>query len=58
MKINFKLEEYVNGTHYAVTINSPDGQEFTVKENDEKEVIYNSREDFLKDFGELESWFW
>ena len=58
MKIEFELREKVGLVDYHVTISSPDGNTFRVVENGKKEVTYTSREEFLEDFAELESWFW
>lgn len=56
--IEFFLKENVNGTVYEVEINSTDDTTFRVVENGGPTKYYDSREDFLKDFGELEEWFW
>ena len=56
--INFELKETVRGISYSVRIFSPDGQKFTVTENNQRETYYPTREAFLEDFQELESWFW
>ena len=56
--IEFTLNERIGDLKYRVEITSPNGHVFRVIENGKREVIYNSREEFLEDFGELESWFW
>lgn len=56
--IKFNLQEKVRGMSYSVQIESLDGHVFKVVENGKKETVYPTREAFLEDFGELESWFW
>lgn len=56
--IEFNLSETVNGVRYSVYIWSVDSITFRVIENGKYEKFYDSKEDFLLDFPELEDWFW
>lgn len=56
MKIDFKLQEVINGVRYKLEVYSNDGQAFRVAENDSRYHEYTTRADFAKDFTEVAKW--
>lgn len=57
MKIKYYSTEWIDHTYYEVAIRSDDGVYFYVSENNNPEVLYRGREEFLNDFPEFEYWF-
>lgn len=56
MKIDFRVQENVNGIKYKLDVFSNDGQSFRVAENDSRYHEYGTRTDFVKDFPEAAKW--
>ena len=56
MKIDFKVQEKINGVKYKLEVYSADGQTFRVSENDSRYHEYEARKDFANDFSEASKW--
>lgn len=56
MKIDFKVQENVNGIKYKLEVYSNDGQSFRVAENDSRYHEYETRAEFAKGFPEVAKW--
>jgi hypothetical protein len=56
MKIDFKVQENVNGIKYKLEVYSSDGQNFRVAENDSRYHEYSTRVEFASHFPEAAKW--
>jgi len=56
MKIDFRVQESINGVRYKLDVFSNDGQAFRVAENDSRYHEYETREEFAKSFPEAAKW--
>lgn len=56
MKIDFKVQELVNGVRYKLEVFSNDGDNFRVSENDSRYFEFETRKDFAENFPEAANW--
>jgi len=56
MKIDFRVQEKINGLEYELEVYSNDGEHFRVCENKSRYSEFETREDFYNHFEDAAKW--